>query len=122
MLGHVLAVLEYARGVYDALGFEGGLEVSIAFQRVRGVAIYAFPNNFPEEVGASRFDDEVRFGLTVPTDRLRTARDAVGADLLHAALFALGWSNAGRAGEEGPLTRQLLESAYDYNFWSHPGA
>lgn len=116
-LGHTLAVLEYARRVYDALGFDGTLELVVAFHRVRGVPIYAFPNNFAEEVGASRFDDDVRFAITVSTHRLRAERDAVGGDLLHAALFALGWTAAGHTGAEAPLTARLLDGAYEYNSW-----
>ncbi len=117
LLGHVLAVLAYARQIYDALGFDGTLEVAVTFQRVRGVPIYDFPQSFAETVGVSRFDDEVRFDFTVSTDRLRAERDSIGGDLLHAALFALGWTNAGRVGVDGPLTALLLDSAYEYNFW-----
>ena len=95
----------------------GMLEVDVAFHRVRGVPIYAFPSNCAEEVGRSQFDDDVRFALAVSTDRLRTERDMVGAEVLRAALFALGWSGAGRSDEEELLTSHLLDSAYEYNMW-----
>ncbi len=117
MLGHTLAVLEYARRIYEDMGFEGAVDAIVSFLRMRGVPIYAFPKGFPEAVGVSRFDDAVRFDISVSTERMRAARDAVGADVLHASLFALGWADAGRAGAEAPLTEQLLASAYDYNSW-----
>lgn len=116
-LGHVLATLEFARLVYDALGYDGTLEAIVMLRRVRGVPVYAFPNNYAEVVGTSRFDEEVRFALTVPTDRLRTARDAVAGDLLHAALFALGWRYASARDGEADATQRLVDDAYEYNFW-----
>jgi hypothetical protein len=117
MLGHMLVVLEYTRAVYDAMGFDGELALIVRFQRVRGVSLYAFSHNSPEMVGASRFDDTFRCELTLSTDRLRTERDAIGREILHSALFALGWGAAGQANAETPLSKSLLRKAYEYNFW-----
>ena len=122
MLGQVLAVLEYGRRIYDALGYDGTLEVIVMLQRVRGVPVYAFPNNVAEEVGTSRFDDEVRFALTVSTDRLRVARDAVGGDVLRAVLFALGRTHAGDPAAAAAFAKGLVDNAYEYNFWRRTSA
>lgn len=117
MLGRVLAVLEYARKAYGHVGFDGTVEVVTAFQRVRGVPIYAFPSSFLEEAGVSRVDDDIRFAVAVSTDRLRLARDAVASDILNSVLFALAFRRHCGADDDVGLAARLLDSAYGYNFW-----
>ena len=120
LFGRTLVFLDYARQMYEAVGYEGALTAHVALDHVRAVPLLMFLHSHPEEVAKSRVDDAVTLEIALSTDRLRADRDGVGVELLRAVLFALGWAEAANDEHREKITYTLLEAAYKYNLWGTP--
>lgn len=122
LLGQVLAIMEYARTIYELLGYDGTLEVIASMTRVRGVPLVHYPHDFREVIASSRFDDDVGFSFSVSTERLRVERDLIATELIHTVLFSLGWTAAAKGDADASVTAGLLRAAYTYNSWGSPAS
>jgi hypothetical protein len=120
LLGMVLVHLEYANKIQQRMGFEGPLQIIGILERIRGVPLYGFHHNSPEEMAVSRFDDAAQLSINTTTERLRSERDNVAMELMQALLFALGWPGTLHPDDMQAQMSLMISGAYEYNFWPQP--